>query len=89
MKGLRLVLALLVLVVLSTVAVGCANFTQTGVGRLLYELQPHRLWRLNQTPGPTTDAAAYYSVPPGRVVWKDTGRPDLQPTPRQPRPLEP
>jgi len=51
--------------------VGCTSLTnltekvtntKTGLGRIFYELQPHRLWRLNQTPGPTTDTSAYFSV---------------------------
>jgi len=45
---------------------GCANFFQTPVGRVLYDLQPHRLWRLNRMPPPSRDV--YFSVPPERVL---------------------
>jgi len=58
-----------VLVILSATIVagssGCANFFQTPVGRVLYDLQPHRLWRLNRMPPPSRDV--YFSVPPERV----------------------
>lgn len=41
-------------------ACGCQTLTD-GVSRIAYELQPHRLWRLNRQPPPSRDA--YFCIP--------------------------
>jgi hypothetical protein len=49
--------AILLLLPLAFASTGCTSFD-----KMMHELQPHRLWRINSGPAPGRTDSAYFSV---------------------------
>ena len=55
-----------------TSGLGCAQMPELSATKFLHELKPHRLWRWNRGPAPSSDA--YFSVPDDITQELDVSR---------------